>query len=108
MGDEGLRRILTTTRRGDRPARKVIIWSMVVGLVLSGMAFAWKVAEFMFTMSTPEFAGSFDVPVIVYFAVAGGWFLVLVWCLMTGKFTEMERTKYEMLAQEEEYERLGI
>ncbi|MEQ8276020.1 MAG: hypothetical protein RKU31_20255 [Deltaproteobacteria bacterium] len=92
----------------DRPARLVIIWSMVVGLVISGLAFAYKVAEFMFTMSNPEFAGSFDVPIIVYFAIAAGWLSLLVWCFMTGKFKDMERAKYEMLAREEQYERLGI
>ncbi|MCK6549767.1 hypothetical protein L6R52_28275 [Myxococcota bacterium] len=81
---------------------------MVVGIVLSGLGFAYKVAEFMFTMSAPEFAGSFDVPVIVYFAVAGGWFVLLVWCFTTGKFQEMERGKTDLLAQEEEYERNGI
>lgn len=92
----------------DRPARLVIIWSMVVGLVISGLAFAYKVAEFMFTMSNPEFAGSFDVPIIVYFAIAAGWLSLLVWCFVTGKFKDMERAKYEMLAREEQYERLGI
>ncbi|MEQ8567644.1 MAG: hypothetical protein RMA76_22180 [Deltaproteobacteria bacterium] len=86
----------------------MIIWSMVVGLVISGLAFAYKVAEFMFTMSNPEFAGSFDVPIIVYFAIAAGWLSLLVWCFMTGKFKDMERAKYEMLAREEQYERLGI
>lgn len=100
--------VLTSPRRGDKASRKLIIWSMVVGIVLSGLGFAYKVAEFMFTMSAPEFAGSFDVPVIVYFAVAGGWFVLLVWCFTTGKFQEMERGKTDLLAQEEEYERNGI
>ncbi len=92
----------------DRPARLVIIWTMVVGLVLSGLAFAYKIAEFMFTMSNPEFAGSFDVPIMVYFAIASGWLALLVWCFMTDKFKDMERAKYEMLAREDEYERLGV
>ena len=92
----------------DRTARLIIIWSMVVGIILAGLAFAYKVAEFMFTMSSPDFAGSFDVPIIVYFAVAAGWLALLVWCFVTGKFADMERAKYDMLAQEEEYERLGI
>ncbi len=92
----------------DRPARAIIIWSMVVGLVFSGLAFAYKIAEFMFTMTTPDFAGSFDVPIIVYFAIAAGWLSLLGWCFATNKFKDMERAKYDMLAQEDEYERLGI
>lgn len=103
-----LKSYLFKPQPNDRPARLVIIWSMVVGLVLSGIAFAYKVAEFMFTMTSVEFAGAFDVPIIVYFAVAAGWFLLLIWCFLTGKFREMERAKYDMIAQEEEYERLGI
>lgn len=92
----------------DRGARLVIIWAMIVGVILSGLAFTYKVAEFMFTMSTPEFAGSFDVPIIVYFAVAAGWFTLLIWCFMTDRFKDMEKAKYEMIAKEEQYERLGI
>ena len=92
----------------DRPSRLIIIWSMVVGLILSGIAFAYKVAEFMFTMTSPDFAGSFDVPVIIYFAVAAGWLILLGWCFATGKFKDMERAKYEMLAQEDEYDSLGL
>ena len=95
------------TSRGHS-SRLVIIWSMVVAIILSGVAFAYKVAEFIFAISNEAFAGSFDVPVIVYFTVAAGWLALLIWCVVAGKFKEMERSKYEMLAQEEEYERLGI
>ncbi len=102
------RRALTATHPYDRPARLVIIWSMAIGLVLAGAAFAYKVAEFIFTMSSEDIRGAFDVPIIVYFAVAGGWLSLLLWCFMTGKFKEMEQAKYDMLAQEEEYERQGI
>ena len=92
----------------DRPARLVIIWTMVVGLVFSGVAFAYKIAEFIFTMSSEAVRGAFDVPIIIYFAIASGWLALLVWCLLTGKFREMEHAKHEMLAQEEVYDRLGI
>jgi hypothetical protein len=95
-------------RSHDSTSRAIIIWSMVVGLILSGIAFAYKVAEFMFTMTSPDFAGSFDVPVIVYFAIALGWLCILGWCFATGTFHEMERAKLEMLAREEEYEQRGI
>ncbi len=97
-------KILTT----DRPTRAIIIWSMIVGLVLSGMAFAYKVAEFMFTMTSADFAGSFDVPIIVYFAVAAGWLALLAWSFVTHGFKDMERTKYDLLAKEDEYDRLGF
>lgn len=100
--------LLFSTHPGDRPARRVIVWAMILALILSGVAFAYKVAEFIFTMTDDSFAGAFDVPIIVYFAIAGGWFALLIWCFLTGRFKEMEKAKYAMIAQEEEYERLGI
>lgn len=96
------------TRRAliaDRPHRAVFVWTMIVGLVLSGLAFAYKVAEFIFTMSAPEAKGFADVPVTIYFIVAAGWLCLLAWCVMTGKFKDLERTKFELLELEEEYER---
>jgi hypothetical protein len=31
-----------------------------------------------------------------------------VWCFLTGKFKDMEKDKFDLLRQEEEYERRGI
>lgn len=99
---------------GGRPRKKrdatkaVFIWSLVVGVALSGVAFAMKIAEFIHTITAEDAQGFADVPVAVYFFVAAGWLCLLVWCLMTGKFAEMEQTKIEMLEQEEAYERQGI
>lgn len=103
-----LRRALAARDPGDRATRFILIWTMIVGVVFGGLAFAYKVAEFIFAMSAEAVKGAFDVPVLVYFAVAGGWFCLLFWCVISGRFGEMERAKHDMLLQEEEYERLGI
>jgi hypothetical protein len=95
-------------RASDRAARRLIIWTMAVGIALSGVAFAYKIAGFIYALSSPDFKGTFDVSITVYFFVSFGWLCLLVWCFVTGKFKDMERSKYEMLRQEEEYERLGI
>jgi hypothetical protein len=95
-------------RPPDRASRLLIIYTMVVGIVLSGLAFAYKIACFIWTLSSPDFQGTFDVGIVVYFAVSAGWLCVLVWAFLSGKFKEMERAKLEMLKQEEEYDRLGI
>jgi hypothetical protein len=92
----------------DRAAKGLIIWTMSVGLVLSGLAFAYKIASFIYTLSSPDFKGTFDVSITVYFFVSAGWLCLLAWCLATGKFREMERSKDEMIRQEEEYARQGI
>ena len=92
----------------DRASRLVLIWTMVVGVALAGVAFAYKVAGFICAVSSPDFRGTFEVGVTVYFCVSAAWLCLLVWCLLAGKFKRMESAKYELLRQEEEYDRLGI
>ena len=97
-----------TAASQDRAARRLLVWTISVGVVLAGIAFAYKIASFIFTMSSPDFRGTFDVGITVYFVVSAGWLCVLIWSFMTNKFKQMEDEKYEMLRQEEEYDRLGI
>jgi hypothetical protein len=88
---------------------KRLLWiTTVVGVVFGGMAFAYKIVEFLFTLSEPDSQGFAEVPVTVYFFVAGGWLCLLVWCFASGKFNNIEQAKLDMLEQEEEYERQGI
>jgi hypothetical protein len=88
--------------------QRIVLWVvMIAGLLCAGVAFAYKVAEFIFTLGSDEVKGFADVPVTVYFVVAAGWLCLLIWCWVTGKFTELERAKYEMLEMEAEYERRG-
>lgn len=90
-------------RRGS-----VLLWvSMIGGIVAAGVAFVYKLAEFIFTLNSSAAQGFADVPVTVYFAVASGWLLLLVWCWRTGKFKDIESSKWDMLRQETEYERRG-
>lgn len=92
----------------DRSTEKLFIWTIGVGVVLAGVAFAYKIAGFVHVLTSPDFRGTFDVGISVYFAVSAGWLCLLAWCFTTGKFARMERAKYDMLKQEEEYERRGI
>jgi hypothetical protein len=92
----------------DRASRRLLIWTMVVGIALGGVTFAYKIAGFIYALTSPDFKGTFDVGILVYFTVSGGWLCLLVWCFLTGKFKQMEKNKYELLRQEEEYERQGI
>jgi hypothetical protein len=95
-------------QNNDRASRLLVIWTMLVGVALAGVAFAYKIAGFIYAVSTPDFRGTFDVGVTVYFCVSAAWLCLLVWCFLSGKFTRMERAKYDLLRQEEEYERRGI
>jgi hypothetical protein len=90
-----------------RPER-ILMWAaMIGGILAAGIAFIYKISEFIFTLNESSVQGFADVPVTIYFVVAAGWLLLLVWCFMTGQFTNVEEPKYEMLRREEEYERRG-
>lgn len=93
---------------GDRATERLFIWTIGVGIVLAGIAFAYKIAGFIHVLTSQDFRGTFDVGITVYFVVSAGWLCLLAWCFLTGKFAKMERAKYDMLKQEEEYERRGI
>ena len=71
----------------DASARRLFIWVLGVGVALGGIAFAYKIAGFVWTLSSRDFAGTFDVSITVYFFVSAGWLCLLVWSLLTGKFT---------------------
>ena len=92
----------------DRATERLFVWTIGVGIALAGIAFAYKIAGFVHVLSSADFRGTFDVSIAVYFAVSLGWLCLLAWCFATGKFAKMERAKYDMLKQEEEYERRGI
>jgi hypothetical protein len=101
---------MSTSDQGARRerTRKIALWTvMLAGLAVAGTAFAFKIAEFIFTIGSDEVQGFADVPVTVYFFVAAGWLCLLVWCFVTGKFGDLERAKYDMLEAEAEYERRG-
>ncbi len=81
--------------------------AMIFGVAVAGIAFVYKIAEFIFTLNSDAVQGFADVPVTIYFVVAAGWLCLLVWCFLSGKFTNVEEPKFEMLRMEEEYERRG-
>src|SRR5687767_5589926 len=95
---------LTPARRRER---RVLWICMIAGTIAAGIGFAYKVAEFIFTLSSEEARGFADVPITVYFFVAAGWFALLAWAFLSGQMTDVERAKHDLLAQEEEYERRG-
>ncbi len=94
--------------RSTAPPERIALWAaMIGGVFLAGVAFVYKIAEFIFTLNSDSVQGFADVPVTIYFVVAAGWLLLLVWCFLSGKFKNVEEPKYEMLRLEEEYERRG-
>jgi hypothetical protein len=99
-----------TREAPSQPAKpeRILLWAaMVIGIFAAGVAFIYKIAEFIFTLNESSVQGFADVPVTIYFVVAAGWLSLLVWCFLSGQFKNVEEPKYEMLRLEEEYERRG-
>ncbi len=91
-----------------RGPERIFLWvAMIFGVFAAGVTFIYKITEFIFTLRENEVKGFADVPVTVYFCVASGWLLLLIWCFVSGKFRNVEQPKYDMLRMEEEYERRG-
>lgn len=87
--------------------RMLLLVSMILGTAAAGLAFVYKMAEFIFTLESDAVQGFADVPVTAYFVVASGWLCLLVWSFLTGQFEGIEDAKCEMLELEEAYERRG-
>ena len=88
------------TRVARRNRIAVRIASVII-LLTSGIAFTYKIAEFIFTLTSDEVQGFAEVPVTVYFVVAGGWLCLLAWCFVTGKFKDLEDAKWDPIRSEE-------
>lgn len=86
--------------------RAAYIWVMILGTLLAGVAFAFKIAEFLHTLESPDVEGFVVVPVTTYFVVAAGYSCLFLWAWSRGHFHRIEEPKYRMLEQELEYERL--
>jgi hypothetical protein len=86
--------------------RKLYVWLMVVGVGLGGVAFVFKIMEFLRTLESPDAEGFVVVPITTYFVVATGYLFLLGWAWASGQMKRLEEPKYDMLARELDYERL--
>ena len=94
-------RVVRQVAPEEARTRAALVWTMVVGLVLSGVAFAYKIAEFLLTVSSEEARGFADVPVTVYFVVTAGWLCLLGWSWTSGRFADVEAARLDMLEEED-------
>ena len=97
--------VVTRPPAGSAPPRpeRILMWAaMIGGVFAAGVAFVYKIAEFIFTLNESSVQGFADIPVAIYFVVAAGWLCLLVWCFVSGQFKNIEEPKYEMLRKEED------
>jgi hypothetical protein len=87
--------------------RRVLVWMLwIFGFVIvaGAFAFGWKIYEFAADLLDHEglrFAGSH---LLTYVLVAGGFFMLLLFCFLRGHFADIEKPKYDLLDMEKDYD----
>jgi len=85
--------------RRSRTSRAMLVFFGVI-IALAAFAFGFKFYEFFVDLSAQEgfrFAGAH---LLTYLLVAGGFFLLLAYCFLTGHFADIERPKHDLLDSE--------
>lgn len=76
-------------------------------MVVAGMAFIFKMADFAMTIVKDDVAGFGAVAVATYLTGMLPLLLLTLWAAFSGRFRDIERPKYRMFELEAEIERGG-
>ena len=94
----------SATRAADKRILVWMLWIFGFVIVAGAFAFGWKIYEFTADLLSEEglrFAGSH---LLTYVLVAGGFFMLLLFCFLRGHFADIEKPKYELLETEKGYD----
>ena len=94
----------TARRAADRRILLWMLWIFGFVIVAAAVAFGWKIYEFTADLLDQEglrFAGSH---LLTYVLVAGGFFLMLLYCFLRGHFADIEKPKYDLLETEKAHD----
>ena len=89
--------------RRPRAARAMLAFFGVV-IALAALAFGVKFYEFFVNLAAQEgfqFAGAH---LLTYLLVAGGFFLLLGYCFVSGHFADIEQPKHDLLDAERQHD----
>lgn len=74
-------------------------------ILVAGCGFIFKLFEFARSIDPNEHVLFAVMPITTYLIVASGFMCLFIWAFLSGKFADLEAAKYDMLEQEEAYER---
>ncbi len=95
---------MTSQRFKDGKWVSVMIVAVAVGA--AGLTFLFKLYEFVAASTTGILPGIVTATVLPYFCISAGFLLLAAWAWAGGHYKDIENPKRDMLAQEQEYERL--
>jgi hypothetical protein len=85
----------------------VVLGFAVIVLVIAGLGFVFKMAEFATTIVKDEVEGFGAVAVTIYLIGMVPIVFLTLWAVMTGRFRDIERPKLRVLELDREIERGG-
>lgn len=92
----------------ERRTRRTMTWIFAVVIFTAGLAFFYKLYEFMHDLLDAaglQFAGAH---LLTYVLVAGGFFCLLAFAFLRGHFSDIEKPKFDLLEKEVRYDREGV
>lgn len=98
----------SSTRNPETHPERPFTWihlGFVIIVLIAGIAFFFKLHEFMTTIKRDELAGFAFDPIMTYGFVAVGFLFLLAWAYLTGQFRDIEQPKYDMLERFDRQER---
>ena len=75
-------------------------WIFGTVVVLGGLAFFYKLYEFLHDLSAQEGLAFAGAPLLTYCLVAGGFLCLLAFAFIKGHFSDIEKPKYDLLETE--------
>ena len=93
------------TAAADKRILTWMLWIFGFVIIAAAGAFGWKIYEFAYDLVNEDglrFAASH---LLTYVLVAGGFFLLLLYCFLRGHFADIEKPKYDLLETETDLDR---
>jgi len=85
----------------------VLVAMSVLVMVVAGLAFTFKMADFAMTIVKDDVAGFGAVSVATYLTGMLPLLLLTLWAAFSGRFRDIERPKYRLFELDAEIERGG-
>lgn len=85
------------------PSTRRFLWVFSVAMiVITGLAFTFKLIEFFVSFAGDQPLRFAMIPVLTYFIVASGFACLLFWAYLAGQFKDLEAAKHRMLQLQDE------
>ncbi|MFQ5748966.1 MAG: hypothetical protein ACE5H3_05845 [Planctomycetota bacterium] len=87
------------------PVRTAAIVFFTGASLFAGVGFLVKLYEFLVSIDDASIIGFAIAPLVNYALVACGFLALLVWAFLGGQFSDVEKTKYDFLEDQERFDR---